>query len=72
MTTSPRVENRTTAPLSISDVPGPEGKPIVGNMLDGPPRVIDQSNTDQNDHGDNIANEFFPLGCVKLSPTDCP
>jgi cytochrome P450/NADPH-cytochrome P450 reductase len=37
MTTSPSVENRTTAPLTVDDIPGPKGKPIVGNMFDVPP-----------------------------------
>jgi cytochrome P450 / NADPH-cytochrome P450 reductase len=30
-------ENRTTAPLTVDDIPGPKGKPIVGNMFDIPP-----------------------------------
>src|SRR6476620_7745396 len=37
MTTSPSVENPTTTPLTVDDIPGPKGKPIVGNMFDVPP-----------------------------------
>jgi cytochrome P450/NADPH-cytochrome P450 reductase len=37
MTTSPSVENRTATPLTVDDIPGPKGKPIVGNMFDVPP-----------------------------------
>jgi cytochrome P450 / NADPH-cytochrome P450 reductase len=37
MTTSPSVENRATTPLTVDDIPGPKGKPIVGNMFDVPP-----------------------------------
>jgi cytochrome P450 / NADPH-cytochrome P450 reductase len=37
MTTSPSVENPTRAPLTVDDIPGPKGKPIVGNMFDVPP-----------------------------------
>jgi len=37
MTTSQGVGNRTTTPLTVDDIPGPEGKPIVGNMFDVPP-----------------------------------
>jgi len=54
MTTSPRVENRTTAPLSISDVPGPEGKPIVGNMLDVPAKRTVQTMME-------IVREYGPM-----------
>ena len=35
MTTPHSVENRTT-PLTVEDIPGPKGKPIVGNMFDVP------------------------------------
>ena len=38
MTTSPSVENPTTTPLTVDDIPGPKGKPIVGNMFDVPPQ----------------------------------
>ena len=34
MTTSPSVENPTTTPLTVDDIPGPKGQPIVGNMFD--------------------------------------
>jgi len=37
MTTSQGVGNRTTTPLTVEDIPGPKGKPIVGNMFDVPP-----------------------------------
>ena len=37
MTTSPNLESRTTTPLTVDDIPGPKGKPIVGNMFDVPP-----------------------------------
>jgi cytochrome P450 / NADPH-cytochrome P450 reductase len=36
MTTSQSVGDRTTTPLSVDDIPGPKGKPIVGNMFDVP------------------------------------
>jgi hypothetical protein len=36
MTTSPSVENPTTTPLTVDDIPGPKGKAIVGNMFDVP------------------------------------
>jgi cytochrome P450 / NADPH-cytochrome P450 reductase len=36
MTTSQSVGDRTTTPMSIDDIPGPKGKPIVGNMFDVP------------------------------------
>ncbi len=35
MTTPQSVEDRTT-PLTIEDIPGPKGKPVVGNMFDVP------------------------------------
>ena len=36
MTTSQTNEDRQTAPLTIDDIPGPTGKPLVGNMFDVP------------------------------------
>ena len=36
MTTSQTNEDRQTAPLTIDDIPGPQGKPLVGNMFDVP------------------------------------
>jgi hypothetical protein len=35
MTTPQSVEDRTT-PLTVDDIPGPKGKPVVGNMFDVP------------------------------------
>jgi len=35
MTTPQGIEDRTT-PLTVEDIPGPKGKPIVGNMFDVP------------------------------------
>jgi hypothetical protein len=42
----------------------------VGNTLDA--RPVTQSNTDENDGGQNVANEFSPLGCTKVQASDCP
>ena len=36
MTTSQPLEDRQTTPLTVDDIPGPKGKPIVGNMFDVP------------------------------------
>ena len=36
MTTPQSDEDRQTAPLTIDDIPGPKGKPLVGNMFDVP------------------------------------
>ena len=36
MTTPQGVEARPTTPLTVEDIPGPKGKPIVGNMFDVP------------------------------------
>ena len=36
MTTSQTNEDRQTVPLTIDDIPGPTGKPLVGNMFDVP------------------------------------
>ena len=36
MTTSQPLEDRQTTPLTVDDIPGPKGKPIVGNMFDLP------------------------------------
>jgi cytochrome P450 / NADPH-cytochrome P450 reductase len=37
MTTPQPLEDRQTTPLTVDDIPGPKGKPIVGNMFDVPP-----------------------------------
>jgi hypothetical protein len=50
--------NRTTGTLNA-----------VGNTLDA--RPVTQSNTNQNDGTQNVANEFFPLGCTKTQASDC-
>ena len=36
MTTPQGVEACPTTPLTVDDIPGPKGKPIVGNMFDVP------------------------------------
>jgi hypothetical protein len=54
------VWNRTTGTLTA-----------VGNTLNAL-RNTNQSNTDEDASGENIANEFFPLGCIKLQAADCP
>jgi len=46
--------------------------PAEGNILDPyPGRSTDQSNADETDSHQNIANEF-PDGCIKLGPGHCP
>jgi cytochrome P450/NADPH-cytochrome P450 reductase len=37
MTTSQPLEDRQTTPLTVDDIPGPKGLPVVGNMFDVPP-----------------------------------
>ena len=37
MTTSQPLEDRQTTPLTVDDIPGPKGIPVVGNMFDVPP-----------------------------------
>ena len=36
MTTPQPLEDRQTAPLTVDDIPGPKGLPVVGNMFDVP------------------------------------
>ena len=36
MTTSHPLEDRQTTPLTVDDIPGPKGLPVVGNMFDVP------------------------------------
>ena len=36
MTTSQPLEDRQTTPLTVDDIPGPKGLPVVGNMFDVP------------------------------------
>ena len=36
MTTSQPLEDRQDAPLTVDDIPGPKGLPVVGNMFDVP------------------------------------
>jgi hypothetical protein len=36
MTTPQGVEDRPTRPLTVEDIPGPKGLPVVGNMFDVP------------------------------------
>ena len=36
MTTQQPVEDRQTSPLTVEDIPGPKGLPVVGNMFDVP------------------------------------
>src|SRR6476659_9019830 len=54
MTTSPSVENPTTTPLTVDDIPGPKGKPIVGNMFDVPANRTIQTMME-------ITREFGPM-----------
>ena len=37
MTTSKPLEERQATPLTVDDIPGPKGLPVVGNMFDVPP-----------------------------------
>ena len=37
MTTSQPVEDPQSSPLTVEDIPGPKGLPVVGNMFDVPP-----------------------------------
>ena len=36
MTTQQPFEDRQTTPLTVDDIPGPKGLPVVGNMFDVP------------------------------------
>ena len=36
MTTSQPLEDPQTTPLTVEDIPGPKGLPVVGNMFDVP------------------------------------
>ena len=36
MTTSQPLEDHQTTPLTVDDIPGPKGLPVVGNMFDVP------------------------------------
>jgi cytochrome P450 / NADPH-cytochrome P450 reductase len=54
MTTPHSVENRTTAPLTVDDIPGPKGKPIVGNMFDVPAKRTVQTMME-------IVREYGPM-----------
>jgi cytochrome P450 / NADPH-cytochrome P450 reductase len=37
MSTAQPLEDRQTTPLTVDDIPGPKGLPVVGNMFDVPP-----------------------------------
>ena len=37
MTTPQPLEDRQATPLTVDDIPGPKGLPVVGNMFDVPP-----------------------------------
>ena len=42
MTTSKPLEDRQTTPLTVDDIPGPKGLPVVGNMFDVPADTHDR------------------------------
>ena len=42
MTTQQPLENRQTTPLTVEDIPGPKGLPVVGNMFDVPAGAHDR------------------------------
>jgi cytochrome P450/NADPH-cytochrome P450 reductase len=54
MTTPHSVENRTAAPLTVDDIPGPKGKPLVGNMFDVPAKRTVQTMME-------IVREYGPM-----------
>ena len=37
MTAPQPLEDRQATPLTVDDIPGPKGLPVVGNMFDVPP-----------------------------------
>jgi hypothetical protein len=58
--TGVNIWNRTTATI-----------PARGNTLNAA-RANDQSNTDELDATQNLANEFFPNGCIDIAAGSCP
>jgi hypothetical protein len=77
---SPNVDLGTVGSTGMNSFQGAAGVNIwnrtngtidaVGNTLDA--RPVTQSNTNPDDGGENIANEFFPQGCVRVQAGDCP
>ncbi|HJY43511.1 MAG TPA: cytochrome P450 [Propionibacteriaceae bacterium] len=54
MTAPQGVEDRSTAPLTVDDIPGPKGKPLVGNMFDVPAKRTIQTMME-------IVREYGPM-----------
>ncbi|HET9301963.1 MAG TPA: cytochrome P450, partial [Propionibacteriaceae bacterium] len=54
MTTPQSVEGHVTTPLTVEDIPGPKGKPLVGNMFDVPAKRTIQTMME-------IVREYGPM-----------